>query len=220
MKKIIVALVVVAILIWLALLALKDNGAVGVVDAVPWKISANDTSVTQVLGVNVGQDRLSDVVKAFKKIPEIAVFQSKKGERTAEAFFSQVSLGFLKANIIAELDIEGVDLSAYARFDRPGDAMPSGQRKYDVSLTGIKESNKLRVWKLGYIPVTNYSEEQLLKFFSVPEKKVVVSDVSWLWLYPEKSLIISYNIEGKEVFYYTSGQDYEYLLGGLVKDFE
>lgn len=215
MKKILMALVVVIVLVWLALSFLKRGESVGMVEDLPWNVGAVDASSTQVLGVNVGQDRLSDVVKVFKKIPEIAIFQTKEKERTAEAFFSQVSLGFLKANIIAELDIEGVDLSAYAKFDRPGDAMPSGQRKYDVSLTGIKETNKLRVWKLAYIPVVNYSEEQLLKFFSVPEKKITISNVSWLWLYPEKSLVVSYNIEGKEVFYYTSSQEYGRLLSEL-----
>lgn len=195
----------------------KSVGSVSKVENLPWMINAEDPYHTQVLGVHVGKNTLSEISVVFGKLPELAVFQKSTGKRTLEAYFSRVSLSVLQANIIAVLDIDDKGLSTYANFELTGKPMPSGLRKHTLSLTGLKASGALVVWKLIYMPTVNYSEGQLLKFFGEPKQKARVSTDSQYWYYPKKSLIVAYSIKGKEIFHYTSKQHYQRLMDELLE---
>jgi len=94
--------------------------------------------------------------------------------------------------------------------------MPSGLRKYTLSLSGLKASGLLTVWKLAYIPAVDYTKEQLFKFFGEPKQKTRASDHSEYWHYPEKALLIAYDTEAKEIFYYTSKKNYKRLTNELL----
>ena len=195
----------------------KSVSSVSKAENLPWMINAEDPYSTQVFGVHVGKNTLSEISMIFGKLPELAIFQKSTGERTLEAYFSRVSLSVLQANIIAVLDIDDKGLSTYANFELVGKPMPSGLRKYALSLSGLKASGALIVWKLIYMPTVNYSEAQLLKFFGEPKQKKIVSTNSQYWFYPEKSLVITYNIESKEIFHYTSKQHYQRLMDALLE---
>ncbi len=195
----------------------KPVNLVNKVGSLPWMIDANDSHNTQVLGVHVGKNTLSEMSVVFGKLPELAVFQSSAGKRTLEAYFSRVSLSVLRANIIAVLDVDATKLVTYANFEQLGKPMPSGMRKHMLSLNGLKASGSLTVWQLVYMPAVNYSEAQLLKFFGVPEKKTTVSARGQYWYYPKKSRVVAYDTEGKEIFYYTSKQHYQRLMNELLE---
>ncbi|MEE9352027.1 MAG: hypothetical protein V3U78_07170, partial [Thiotrichaceae bacterium] len=109
----------------------------------------------------------------------------------------------------------GVDLAGYAKFDKPGKPMPSGKRKFVLSKKGIEGANELRVWKLAYLPEANYSNVQLRQFFGEPENiKVVTSEID-AWFYPSKSLVIIYDKEGREIFYYSARKEYQRLVDSV-----
>lgn len=182
----------------------------------PWIVNAENESVTRVFGVQVGKDSLLDVVAIIKKLPDLAVFVSPDKSRLIEAYFSRV--GKLQASYVAEVDVENVDLSVYAKFDEQGKPMPSGKRKYTLSKTGISGANALRVWKMAYLPATNYSEEQIEQFFGKPESKAIATATVEYWFYPLKGLIISYDKAGREVFYYSAKAEYEKLKQSLPKE--
>lgn len=194
-----------------------DVGSVRQVENLPWQIKVDDAHETRVFGVSVGESTLSEMGQVFGKIPELAIFQKNTGVRELEAYFSRLRIGMLQANIVAVLDIDGESLSAYADFERVGKPMPSGQRKYVLSLSGLKAAGDLIVWKLAYIPVVDYTDVQLLKFFGQPEQKTTLSANSQYWHYPEKALLIAYNTEGKEIFHYTSKQHYKRLMEQLLE---
>jgi hypothetical protein len=218
-KKIIGWLLVVLVLVggYVVFQYSKSVGSVSKVENLPWMINAEDPHDTQVLGIHVGKSTLSEVSVVFGKLSELAIFQKSTGERTLEAYFSRVSLSVLQANIIAVLDIDDKGLSTYANFELTGKPMPSGLRKHTLSLTGLKESSALVIWKLIYMPAVNYSETQLLKFFGEPKKKTMISTNSQYWYYPKKSLVVTYDIESKEIFHYTSKQHYQRLMDELLE---
>ncbi len=181
----------------------------------PWQINAEDGQKTQVMLLNIGRDNLSTVTEGVRKIPEIAVFRNPAGEYLIEAYFSKVKRGPLQGSLAAEVDIEGVDLAGYAKFDKQGKPMPSGKRKFVLSKMGILEANKLRVWKLAYLPSTNYSATQIEQFFGKPESKKTVTAEIERWFYPAKGLVITYDQEGREVFYYSARKEYVRLVDSL-----
>ncbi|CAA6801669.1 MAG: Unknown protein [uncultured Thiotrichaceae bacterium] len=197
-----------------------DSGTVRQVKDMPWQVDVVSDNVTSVLSLEIGQSDLASVVATLRKVPKMAAFENAKGERIIEAFFDKVKLGVFFAAIAVEVDIEGVDISKYARFDSSGKPMPSGQRKYMLSKTGLLDAYKLRVWKLAYLAKTNYSEAQLLKFFGQPsERKVVTKELEY-WIYPEKSMVVVFDKEGKEVFYYSASKEFERLKASIKVDNE
>lgn len=190
----------------------KDkSGSVQQIKDMPWQVEVISEDVTSVLSLEIGRSDLGSVVEKLQKVPKMAAFEDAKGERIVEAFFDKVKLGVFFAAIAAEVDIEGVDISKYARFDSSGKPMPSGQRKYMLSKTGLLDAYKLRVWKLVYLAKTNYSEAQLLKFFGQPDERRVVTEELEYWMYPEKSMVVVFDKDGKEVFYYSAKKEFERL---------
>lgn len=194
----------------------QHDGSSRKMDSLPWVINADDPVSTQVFGVNIGKSTLTDLSHVVGKLPELAIFQSKTGERTLEAYFSRVRLGVLKASVVAVLDVDDKQLSTFADFESAGKPMPSGLRKHILSRSGLQASGVLRVWKLVYMPAVNYSEQQLLQFFGTPKKRTIVSNQSQYWHYPDKALLIAYDTEAKEIFYYTAKKDYRRLLNNLL----
>lgn len=182
----------------------------------PWKVNTKNESVTDVFGMQVGKDSLLKIVETLKKVPELAAFVNPDGSRLIEAYFSRV--GTLKASYVAEVDLENTDLSTYARFDGQGKPMPSGKRKYTLSKTGISGSNTLRVWKIAYLPSTNYSEAQIEQFFGKPESKEAAAETIDYWYYPMKGLIVAHDKDGREVFYYSARSEYEKLKQSVPRE--
>lgn len=184
----------------------------------PWQIIAEDDKKTVVFSLQVGKDSLLQVVEKLKKIPELAAFVSPDKTKLIEAYFSSVRVGVLQGSFAMEVDIKNVDLSAYARFEKGGKSMPSGKRRYQLSKTGILGANSLRVWKLAYLPSTNYTSEQIKQFFGQPETIKAMTKMIEYWYYPEKSLVVTYDKEGREIFYYSAKAEYDRLLKSLPSE--
>ncbi|MCK5726983.1 MAG: hypothetical protein KAH22_09185 [Thiotrichaceae bacterium] len=174
----------------------------------PWLINADDDNQTKVISLSIGSQTFSEVVHTLRKLPELAIFETPKGERTIEGFFSKVRQGVLLANLVVEVDITGKNLAPLARLEQKGEPTPSGLWRWNLSKTGIVTVNQWRVWKLAYIPTTQYSTEQLLKFFGQPESKKMLGNDVKLWRYSAKGLIITEDSEGRTIFYYSSRKDF------------
>lgn len=205
---------VVLLLIILGYLWLKNSGLsekqVKQVKDLPWQVNASN-DVSNVFSIRVGEDSLGDVVDGFQKMPDIALFYRKEsGDVFLEAFFSKVKLGVLYAAVALEMDIVDEDVASFASVDLGGKAMPSGFRKYELSKSGLLKSYEMRVWKVAYLAKTNYSEGQLLRFFGEPARKKAEMSVEY-WFYPAKGMVIQFDKEGKEIFYYSALRDYEKL---------
>ncbi len=215
-KKIILSLLVVILaIILISIKLLKVSDGIVVKD-VPWLINSENPQQTNVLSLHIGVDDLATTTENIKKIPEVAAFKSPDESYLIEAYFSRVKQGPLQGSLATEVDVEGIDLTGYARFDQTGKPMPSGKRKYVLSKTGIMGANKLRVWKLAYLPSTDYSIEELTRLFGEPKRKQTVTSNVENWYYPEKGLIITYDKENHEVFYYSARAEYERLIKAIT----
>lgn len=211
-----VAILVVVALVVASLFIMSSREVVVTgVKNLPWQIDVENIERSEVFSLRVGNDSLAAVTEAIRKIPELAVFQNTDGGYLIEAYFSKVKLGLLRGGFAAEVDIAGVDLAGYAKFDKPGKPMPSGKRKFVLSKKGIEGANELRVWKLAYLPGANYSGVQLQQFFGVPEGTQAVTNVIEAWFYPSKSLVIIYDKEGREIFYYSARKEYQRLVDSV-----
>ncbi len=224
-KKIFLFFLVILGAIWLWVALEEDKGPVGgdiiesrAMEDLPWQIDASDIAITRVFSTQVGRDTLSMLVKRLQKVPEIALFEGKAGDRLIEAYFPRVAPGVLQGAMAAEMDMQGVDLSGFARLEKKGKPMPSGRWKFTLSKTGIMKANTSRIWKLVYFPQADYSAEQLVRFFGEPQYKKPFNESVVNWYYPEKGLLITHDREGRESFYYVAQAEYEKLTRGVEKE--
>lgn len=186
------------------------------VENLPWMIEIKSVDDTQVFGVHIGKHKLSVMGSVLGKLPELAIFQDETGQRVLEAYFSRLKIAGLQANVVAVLDADQERLATFTESDKTGKPMPSGLRKYDLSLAGLKQVGEMTAWKLVYMPVADYSEQQLLSFFGQPQQKTALSAQHSYWHYPDKALLIVYDAEGKEIFHYTTKNNYQRLLTELL----
>ena len=157
---------------------------------------------------------------SLHKIAEVNVFEDKQGKLSIEAFFSRSKIGMFDATVIADLDAKQLELKSFVSMLKSSDrkGTPSGNWKYELSEDSLQKANDMRVWRLVYMPSANYDEATIQKQFGTPENKEDLGSGLIYWYYPEKSLVILEDKEGREIFYYVASNEYERLLAALPKE--
>ena len=184
---------------------------------VPWNISVNADGTTGIIGVDIGNATFKDLMFKLKLLAEPAVFEASDGTLTLEAYFGKKKFGILEARLIAEMDADEVLLQTMKKEQTDKDSTPSNHWKYGLNVKNTKLANDLRVWKLIYLPITDYQPKQM-NFFGEPAEKITVNKTAEYWLYPEKGMVLLYDTAGKEIFYYVAKKDFARLKAGLPKE--
>ena len=183
----------------------------------PWMVSARPDGSTHVLGVDIGNTTFKELMFALKLLAEPALFESRAGDLTLEAYFGKKKFGLLEARLIAELDADEALLQKFLIEQVGRESTPSNHWKYKLSVKNTKIANDLRVWRLIYLPVTDYELKQM-KFFGEPEEKIKVNETAEYWLYPSRGMALLYDTAGKEIFYYAAQRDFARLKASLPKE--
>ena len=187
--------------------------------AFPWEIKHSNTGTTQVFNLDIGHSNLYEMMQILHKIPEVNIFEEADENRVLEAYFAKMKLGIFDAILIAELDSKAEQLEDFIAQSNMGDrkAMPSGRWKYTLTENSVKIANRLRVWRLIYIPIAKYTDVSLQKQFGEPAEKETLDDTLSYWYYPKKGLAILYDKKGSEIFYYVAKHEFARLKAALPK---
>ena len=180
----------------------------------PWQSTLNEDGTTRVLGVDIGKVTFKELMFKLQLLAESAVFESPEGELSLEAYFGKKKFGFLEARLVVELDADTALLKTMLDESTDKEATPSNNWKYSLNVKNTKIANNLRVWRLIYLPVTDYEPKQM-SFFGEPEEKTKVTDTAEYWLYPSRGMALLYDISGKEIFYYAAPKDFARLKKSL-----
>ncbi len=184
---------------------------------VPWNVSINENGTTNVIGVDIGNATFKDIMFKLKLLAEPAVFEAPDGTLTLEAYFGKKKFGVLTARLIVEMDADQALLKTMKQEQADKDSTPSNHWKYALNVKNTKRANDLRVWKLIYLPITDYEPKQM-NFFGEPAEKLTINETAQYWLYPEKGMVLLYDTAGKEIFYYVAPKDFARLKAGLPKE--
>lgn len=184
----------------------------------PWHSVVTKEGYTQFLGVDVGKSTFKEMMFKLKLLAEPALFENATdGKLTLEAYFGKKKFGILEARLIVEMDADEALLKKMLE-EKVGDreSTPSNYWKYQLTVKNTKIANDLRIWRLIYLPTTNYEMKQM-KFFGKPEEKVKVNETAEYWFYPSKGMVLLYDTAGKEIFYYVAQKDFARLKASLPK---
>ena len=182
--------------------------------ALPWQVSTKADGTTHILGVDIGNATFKELMFSLKLLAEPALFEAPDGSLTLEGFFGKKKFGILEARLIAEMDADKPLLQKMLKEQQGKEATPSNHWKYALSVENTRLANDLRVWRLIYLPVTDYQAEQL-KFFGEPEEKIQINETAQYWLYPSRGMALLWDTAGKEIFYYFAAKDYPKLKASL-----
>ena len=183
-------------------------------ELLPWKASNNADGTTHVLGVDIGKTSFKDLMFKLKLLAEPALFESKQGDLSLEAYFGKKKFGILEARLVAEMDADEALLKQFLKEQAGRDSTPSNHWKYKLNIKNTRLANDLRVWRLIYLPVADYDLKQM-KFFGEPEEKIKITDTAEYWLYPSRGMVLLYDTAGKEIFYYVAKKDFKRLKDSL-----
>ncbi len=203
---------ILSLILLLSACGAKDKEAAK--NSLPWKATANSDTATHVLGVDVGTMTFKELMFALQLLAEPALFQSKDGKLTLEAYFGKKKFGLLEARLVAEMDADEALLQKMLKEQAGRDSTPSNHWKYKLNIENTRLANKQRVWRLIYLPVADYDLKQI-RFFGEPAEKIQVNDTAQYLLFPSKGTIVLWDTAGKEIFYYAAKKDFERLKKSL-----
>ena len=182
--------------------------------SLPWQVSTKADGTTHILGVDIGDATFKELMFKLKLLAEPALFEASNGDLSLEAYFGKKKFGVLEARLVVEMDADEVLMKKMLKEQMGRDSTPSNHWKYSLSVENTKLANDLRVWRLIYLPITDYEPKQM-KFFGEPDEKIKVSESAQYWLYPNRGMVLLWDTESKEIFYYVANKDFDKLKKSL-----
>lgn len=183
----------------------------------PWMIDVDGAGSTTVFGISPGNLSLSEFAQHFHELADVKLFQKPDNSLFLEAYLGKTKIGKFDARLVAELDapqelLESVLASANGR--KP---TPNNYWQYNLNDSQLKQALKLRVWRFMYIPIADYQEKQI-GFFGTPESIKKVTESAEYRYFPEKGVVVLWDQEEKETFYYSSPREFQRLTQALEDD--
>lgn len=206
----------IIILSFLFLVACNGGNAEKLNKDLPWQVSSNADGSTKILDVDIGNVTFKNLMFKLRLLAEPAVFEDPTGKLTLEAYFGKKKFGALEARVVAEMEAEQSLLKAMIKNNAERDSTPSNNWKYSLNVKHTKIANDLRVWRLIYLPVSDYEPKQM-NFFGKPASIQKIGETAEYRFYPSKGMVLLYDTAGKEIFYYVAQKDFARLKESLPK---
>jgi len=184
------------------------------IEKLPWQLITNTDGTTHILGVDIGKITFKELMHKLKLLAEPALFEAPDGKLTLEAYFGKKKFGILEARLVVELEADEKLLKKMLEEHVEKKSTPSNHWKYSLTVANTKIANDLRIWRLIYLPVTDYEIKQM-EFFGEPEEKIQVNETAQYWLYPARGMVLLWDTAGKEIFYYVALKDFSRLRESL-----
>ncbi|MEE9327001.1 MAG: hypothetical protein V3U71_06870 [Cocleimonas sp.] len=183
----------------------------------PWDVSTTADGSTSVLDVEIGKTTFKQLMFKLHLLAEPGLFEAPDGTLSLEAYFGKKKFGILEARLVAEMDADEKILKKMLDEQAGKDSTPSNHWKYKLTVENTKIANDLRVWRLIYLPISNYEPKQM-NFFGKPEETMKINDTAEYRLYPSRGMALLYDTNGKEIFYYAAQKDFERLKNSLPRE--
>ena len=182
----------------------------------PWDIEISPQEAVTVFGLTLGQSTLAEARDIFQMEGKVSLFITQSGKPALEAYFEQVFLSGLRADIILVLDASDETLQRLydhgSRISRTTDTT----RKVVLGSEDQDEASNLPIKLINYVPYANLDESLVLNRFGPPGEKITESETGVShWIYPERGFSIGLNPEGKELIQYMPLNEIKSLIARI-----
>lgn len=205
-----VSLIVLTVLFFLAIPNPdKTNNMEGSSIDLPWNIKLHADGSTEVFKLRLGMSSLSDAIERFHEPEDIAIYKGNH-RQSLEAYFGTISLGPLKAKLIATL--EASDDEIHAMLEKAtGLALSSGaDKKIELSAADKQNALQRKLTGLTFIPkYSGLTADFFKQRLGEPQAWLRLSENAVQYFYPDKGLSIAIDSDGKEVMEYRLPADFK-----------
>lgn len=182
----------------------------------PWRVAV-DAEGSTVLGLHPGRSTLGDVRERLGTDLEVAIIAAPGEAGSLEAYYSQVTLGFVQARVILAVDAPPALISAMRERSPKAEYMESATRKIALIAADREAAWRLPVTSISVIPGVNLDEAAVIQRFGPPGERLVVSDKRVHLLYPQFGLDVIVDQQGKELFQYVAPARFSLLREPLLR---
>ena len=175
----------------------------------PWQVERHPDGTSTVFGITLGSAPLREAQEKFGVAEGIALFVSPDGEKSLEAYFGNVTLGPLRAKIIATVQADAEQLERWSGLARDRQATRSGAAKLVLPDRLKAAALEYPLASLTYIPAYAGLDEQAIEgYFGSPARRQRVDAGTVQWFYPDIGVDVLIDADGKEVFQYRPPRDF------------
>ncbi len=169
----------------------------------PWLVEAPTPDHLRVFDLDLPTATLRDGIAKFGQLEAVSLFGVRDGQYALEAYFGNVSLGPLKARIVAKLDAPQDELEQLAKHALTMKYAKNGDRRFVLDQDTIKVQLSRPMRALSYIPgYAGLDAAFFRKRFGKPEYIQHIDENTEYWLYPKRGISLLLNAKGKEVLEY------------------
>jgi len=181
----------------------------------PWDIAIDTAGNTSVFNLTLSQSTLADAQKEFKKEAKISMFVSPEERYTIEAYFKQLYISGIRADLILTLEVDPT--SAAQMYDRGQRLSQLGSGEKKITLAHADNGRMLAapISHITYLPAASLDAELIEDRFGKPEIRHTEPSGIAHWLYPKKGLDIALDPKGRAVLQYTSPAQFERITQPL-----
>ena len=215
-KKLILAILALALIAMAAAILLPGGRRLEDKPRLPWVITVDDSGATSVFGLTLGKSVLADARHNFQTVGEINLFASSDQRYSVEAYFDRIYLSGLRGDFILTLDLD--QISAAGIFERGLriSQLGSGAKKVKIAPSDFDLVEQSKITSITYIPGADLDAKLIHERFGEPSEQIKEASGIVHWLYPDKGLDIALNPKDKEVFQYTSLEDFKRITQPLT----
>ena len=175
----------------------------------PWQITVDTQGHSTVFGLTPSRSTLADVRQQLGEDMEIAIVAAPGEVGEVEAYYSQVSLGFVMGRVIFTLDATPATITAMRDRALKAEHMESSTKKISLHPDDLAKAYALPIRAIGLIPSANLDEATVLQRFGAPKERITVGETLTHFLYPNLGLDVVLDTKGKEVLQYVAPKDFE-----------
>lgn len=212
----IIALILVALVVPFLIPGLAKQDGLNPETDLPWQIEVDGQGGSRVFGLQPGVSTLAQVKQKLGNEVEVAIIAEPNETGALEAYYGQVSLGFVLARVIVTVDAPEAAIVAMRERALKAQHMESTTRKITLHPDDLAVINDLPIKAVSVIPTVNLDEATVTQRFGQPGERLVVSEKRVHLLYPEKGLDVVVDADGKELLQYVAPRDFAMLRAPLV----
>jgi hypothetical protein len=181
----------------------------------PWDIHIDENGNAKVFDLTLGKSTMAHASKMFHSEGKINIFVSPEKAISIEAFFNNVVISGLHANIILSLSLDQEILSGmYSRGARMTQ-LDDGAKKVTIASADMDTAANSVIQQITYLPKTNLEGDLIGKLFGQPDSIIKEDSGVEHWLYPKIGVDIVLNPNGKEVFQYVNPDRFDEVIKPL-----
>lgn len=212
----IIALILVALVVPFLIPGLAKQDGLNPETDLPWQIEVDGQGGSRVFGLQPGVSTLAQVKQKLGNEVEVAIIAEPNETGALEAYYGQVSLGFVLARVIVTVGAPEAAIVAMRERALKAQHMESTTRKITLHPDDLAVINDLPIKAVSVIPTVNLDEATVTQRFGQPGERLVVSEKRVHLLYPEKGLDVVVDADGKELLQYVAPRDFAMLRAPLV----